>query len=164
MKYSGRHFNITELETVREWIAHEPTLTRTELSRRFCRTFHWYKVDGGLKDMSCRVAFLRMQDDGLLELPAPIKKAPSGKLVIIPSARTAPQFDIHKPAHELGKLILHRVLGRPQASLWNEYIERYHYLGHKSLPGAQMRYFIKTTVWSFGCPDRLWSKRMESGT
>ncbi len=26
--------------------------------------------------------------------------------------------------------------------MWNEYIERYHYLGHKPLPGAQLRYFI----------------------
>ena len=25
---------------------------------------------------------------------------------------------------------------------WNEYIERYHYLGHATLPGAQLRYFI----------------------
>jgi hypothetical protein len=28
--------------------------------------------------------------------------------------------------------------------LWNEYIERYHYLGHKPLPGAQLRYLIHT--------------------
>ena len=27
--------------------------------------------------------------------------------------------------------------------MWlNEYIERYHYLGHKPLPGAQLRYLI----------------------
>ena len=63
--------------------------------------------------MSCRVAFLRMQDDGLLALPAPRTKAPSGKLVIVLSARTDPQTDIHEPAHELGKLTMHRVVGRP---------------------------------------------------
>lgn len=26
--------------------------------------------------------------------------------------------------------------------LWNEYIDRYHYLGYKPLPGAQLRYFV----------------------
>jgi hypothetical protein len=26
--------------------------------------------------------------------------------------------------------------------LWNEYIQRYHYLGYTKLSGAQMRYFI----------------------
>ena len=28
-------------------------------------------------------------------------------------------------------------------TLWNEFIDRYHYLGYKTLPGAQLRYFIK---------------------
>ena len=28
------------------------------------------------------------------------------------------------------------------SQLWNELIERYHYLGHKPLPGAQLRYFV----------------------
>ncbi len=26
--------------------------------------------------------------------------------------------------------------------MWNEYIERYHYLGYTPLPGAQLRYFV----------------------
>lgn len=26
--------------------------------------------------------------------------------------------------------------------MWNEYIHRYHYLGYKTLPGAQLRYFV----------------------
>jgi len=30
------------------------------------------------------------------------------------------------------------------SALWNEYIERYHYLGYTTLPGAQLRYFIAT--------------------
>lgn len=144
MKYSGRHFTLEELDTIRKWIAQEPTLNRAELSRRFCRIFNWLKINGGLKDMSCRVAMLRMQDDGLLQLPAPTKKAPCSKVITKQTELTAPQAEINKPVHQLGKLSLHRVKGKLQAALWNEYIDRYHYLGHKPLPGAQLRYFIKT--------------------
>jgi hypothetical protein len=37
-------------------------------------------------------------------------------------------------------LVLRKV--EPQQSkLWNEYVERYHYLGYTPLPGAQLRYF-----------------------
>jgi len=36
-----------------------------------CKTFHWRKSDGSLKDMSCRVALLRMHREGLIGLPAP---------------------------------------------------------------------------------------------
>jgi len=32
-------------------------------------------------------------------------------------------------------------VGRSDSALWNEYIDRYHYLGYKPLPGAQLRYF-----------------------
>ena len=30
--------------------------------------------------------------------------------------------------------------------LWNEYIDRYHYLGYQPLPGAQLRYFARTPL------------------
>jgi hypothetical protein len=42
--------------------------------------------------------------------------------------------------HELSGLHL-EVVGRQRGALWNEYIDRYHYLGYKPLPGAQLRYF-----------------------
>jgi hypothetical protein len=42
--------------------------------------------------------------------------------------------------HELPALHL-EVVGRQTGALWNEYIDRYHYLGYKPLPGAQLRYF-----------------------
>ena len=29
--------------------------------------------------------------------------------------------------------------------LWNAYIQRYHYLGHQLLPGAQLRYFVRAS-------------------
>ena len=35
-----------------------------------------------------------------------------------------------------------RVVNKTQSRLWNEYIHRYHYLGHKLLPGAQLRYIV----------------------
>jgi hypothetical protein len=39
-------------------------------------------------------------------------------------------------------LLLQRVQNKRDSRLWNEYIQRYHYLGHKPLPGAQMRYIL----------------------
>ena len=39
-------------------------------------------------------------------------------------------------------LIFEVVTSRTSA-LWNEFIDRYHYLGFKTLPGAQLRYFVK---------------------
>lgn len=35
-------------------------------------------------------------------------------------------------------------MSRKDSRSWNEYIQRYHYLGFTPLPGAQIRYFVTT--------------------
>lgn len=54
---------------IQRLIAHTPGLKRTALSRRICERLDWRKPNGELKDMTCRVALLRMQADGLIRLP-----------------------------------------------------------------------------------------------
>jgi hypothetical protein len=70
-RYCGRHFSGAELEQIREIIASDERLNRVKISRRVCELFGWYKPDGGVKEMSCRVALLRMERDGLIRLPPP---------------------------------------------------------------------------------------------
>jgi len=140
-RYCGRDFSEQELEQIRQLIAQQPSRNRTELSRLVCRLLGWYQVDGGLKAMSCRVAMLRMQDDGLIRLP-PSSRTNQPKRHIHFTQRTAPQPPLQRPLHTLEPLQLQSVRSRADARLWNEYIHRYHYLGYKTLPGAQMRYFV----------------------
>ena len=70
-RYCGRDFSVQEQTQIIELIESNPSKHRTDLSRDVCRMLSWYKADGGLKEMSCRVAMLRMQEDGLIQLPAP---------------------------------------------------------------------------------------------
>lgn len=125
---------------IRKLIIEDPARSRAELSRLTCQALKWYKADGGLKDMSARVAMLRMQDDGLISLPPPRCKRPDPTVHL--SDQTNPGLPIEQPAGTLTPLYLQRVQHKSDSRLWNEYIERYHYLGHKPLPGAQLRYFI----------------------
>jgi len=121
-------------------IAEDPRRTRADLSRLACQAMHWLKPDGGLKDMSCRVAMLRMQDDGLIQLPPPRCPRPQANNLI--SVETNPQEPIHLAVHDLPRLQLRQVGNRADSRRWNEYIHRYHYLGFKTLPGAQLRYWV----------------------
>jgi len=92
--------------------------------------------------MSCRVAMLRMQDDGHMQLPPPRHRYhPANKVTFTP-ATAPPPSEIIMPVHALPPVQLRIVAGKQQSRLWNEYIHRYHYLGYKPLPGAQLRYFI----------------------
>jgi hypothetical protein len=142
VRYCGRDFSEEELTQIRQLIAEDPGCNRSQLSRLTCQALGWRKADGGLKEMSARVAMLRMQEDGLITLPPPLCKRPDPTVHL--SARTDPGAPIDQAAGALMPLNLQRVRQKSDSRLWNEYIERYHYLGHKPLPGAQLRYFIHT--------------------
>jgi len=139
-RYCGRDFSPAEFDIIRWMIAEDPARTRADLSRLTCRALKWYKPDGGLKEMSARVAMLRMQADGLIELPPPRHSRPDPQVHL--TWRSDPRPSIEQPASTLRPLQLQVVRDKADSRLWNEYIERYHYLGHKPLPGAQLRYFV----------------------
>ena len=143
MKYCGREFTDTELAGIRRLLVEDPKTTRWALSRLLCETLGWRKPDGGLKDMSCRVALLRMQEHGLLLLPPPCRKNGNGKRHVRRTPHAEPQPLICTPVGDLRDLRLEIVAGKRDSLLWNEYVDRYHSLGYQPLPGAQMRYFAR---------------------
>jgi Domain of unknown function (DUF4338) len=140
MRYCGRNFTEEELAWLRRTITDRPEASRKDLSVLFCQTANWLKPDGGLKDMSCRLALLKMERDGHLALPPPKTKhtKPYKRLRTLWAME---QAEITKGAGEF-ELVLEVVTSRTGV-LWNEFIDRYHYLGYKTLPGAQLRYFVK---------------------
>jgi hypothetical protein len=70
LRFCGRTFQAPELEWMKSRLALE-SLTRRQLARRVCQQLHWVNQGGRLKEMSCRVALLRMEREGLIRLPAP---------------------------------------------------------------------------------------------
>jgi hypothetical protein len=140
MRYCGRDFSDKELQIMRRIIAEDPNRKRTPISRIVCKELGWHKIDGGLKEMSCRVAMLRMQEDGLLKLPPSRKKSLKRQSHIQSTHASDPQVQIDIAVNFLPNLQLELVNNKTQSALWNEHIHRYHYLGFTPLPGAQLRY------------------------
>ena len=139
-RYSGRVFGPQEIEQVQAIIRAYPQASRQQLSYRVCEELDWRKADASLKDMSCRVALLRMHREGLIELPAPQHKVNPCQSFTRRTQQAEPEAVMEAAVHELDGLRL-EVVHRAASGLWNEYIDRYHYLGYKPLPGAQLRYF-----------------------
>lgn len=141
-RYCGRLFSAEEIDLLRRLIASNPAKTRAQLSRDVCDLLGWRRPDGGRKDMSCRVAMLRMERDGLLQLPPPLKGNGNGHRRPRLTPASDPQEPLTTPVGRLGELVFRCVETRRDSSLWNELIERHHYLGYQPLPGAQIRYLI----------------------
>jgi hypothetical protein len=141
-RYCGREFSVHEIEKIRELIASSPHLPRAGLSRIVCDEFGWLRPDGRRKEMSCRVAMIRMDRDGLIRLPAPLRKNGNGSLRPRLTSASAALDPIHLSKEDQANLVVRPVGKGQDSSLWNELIQRYHYLGYKALPGAQIRYRV----------------------
>ena len=119
-RYCGRDFSPAELSAIAELMRSEPKLNRAQLSRRVCEMLNWRTSDGTLKDMSCRVAMLRMQADGLIELPASRIRQRRRRAQAPATSRSDPQSPLTQPVHELPTPRLEIVqAASPHAQLWN---------------------------------------------
>ena len=128
---------------LRALIAAERPPTRHALSREFCRCIGWFKSDGGLKDMMARVTMLAMHRDGLVALPLPKQRQSRPGPIVFGPDTEPPLFPAPTSLDEIRPLDLRPVgRGTREGMLWNEFVARYHYLGYKTLVGAQMRYAV----------------------
>ena len=140
--YCARDFSVEDIQTIRDLIAQDQKLQRSALSRKLCQLWGWTKPNGELKDMTCRVALLRMQADGLIELP-PSRIGVVRKRAHFPSTCASDaQTPIRQSVHELPRITLQVVSGKSNSLLWNEYVARYHYLGYAAMSGSQIRYNV----------------------
>ncbi|EQD29833.1 hypothetical protein B1A_20503, partial [mine drainage metagenome] len=124
MRYCGRPFTAPEIELIRTLIGQSPPPTRARLSREVCERLAWHRPDGRLKDMSCRVALLRMQADGLMTLPPP-KHAQPVPYRAYPEIEQAVQEPAHVPTVELASLTIDLVAHKRESLLWNAYLQRH---------------------------------------
>jgi hypothetical protein len=120
-----------------------PTLTRTALSREVCTGLGWHGVDGQPKDMSCRVALLKLARRGVITLPAAqavsFAKPAEG---VEPTRRD--WLTRETTLAELGKVRLVPVdRGQAERSrTWWAMMPAHHPLGAGPLCGAQLRYLV----------------------
>lgn len=143
-KYSGRVFTETELETIRSIIDEDTTGMRTMIARRACEQLEWYRADGKPKSDSMAQVLNRMETDGLIELP-PSRRSPYSIRAkpIQHTDRTDPGDPITSPAGELARDLRIEIAETDERkSLWNEYVDRYHYLGYTPMAGAQLKYLV----------------------
>lgn len=141
VRYCGRTFTPTELELLRELSATLPT--RRAIADAACDALGWTRPDGRRKDMSARVALLRMAEDGLLALPPPRTGNGNGRWPLHLAADTQP-LPVHANLAELGPLRTRLVSTAAESKTWNTLVATHHYLGYSPLPGAQLRYLIES--------------------
>ncbi len=160
LTFCGRRFSISELEIVREVASQCSALSLTEISRTLCELLDWKRPNGRLKNHECRLLLERLRDQGVVSLPAVQPLGGRGPRPVRVTPRSDPQPEITGSAGQFEPLVLTLVgaARKEDSRLWAEYIERYHYLGHRVPMGASLRYFARSPR----CPEQvlaclLWS-------
>lgn len=146
MKVCGQEFTEEVINKIQETVRSEPEISRRALSLRVCKWLDWKAPNGKLKEMSCRVALLKLQRRGIIDLPEPAVVVPFGSTKKVEELFEHEISQICCDLHELGGVELVKVESRysKAARVWKSLVERYHYLGAGPLCGAQIRYLIQS--------------------
>ncbi len=139
---SGRYFSKKELVGIQQTIKSFPNLSLTELAQTICEHLTWTTERGRNKHNACLDALAKLEKLGLIELPSKRlqKKRESKKVIWTELSQAKP--DLNCSLAELGTITLKVVTDTTEVTLWNEYVDRHHYLGYKHPIGAALKYFI----------------------
>jgi hypothetical protein len=151
VRICGQEFSDEICDRIRATIESEPTISRRALSLGVCEWLNWKSPNGKPKEMSCRVALLKLHRQGHLCLPEPGVRP----WTVVQRERVAlslPEIEsVRCRLKALGEIQLVLVEGknRSLSRFWNELMETYHYLGAGPLCGAQVRYLIQSSVYGW---------------
>ena len=143
-----------ELEAARQTVRWCAGLSRTELARTICEHWGWVSATGAAKVTACLKVLEGLEERGLLRLPGkrPMSRWQTDQArgaVLSPSTR--PGAPLVGELRAVGAIGLEVVQSQGRTRLWNEYVERYHYLGYRQPFGCFLRYFITSTAGLLGC-------------
>jgi len=150
MKICGRDFSSTVIKRIQETVDAEPVISRRALSLRVCEWLGWKGRNGKPKEMSCRVALLRLHRQKKITLKASMPKDSLFRAGV--QREAVVEFAIVECSlADLGEIEIVPInSGSTElSSIWNTMMERYHYLGRGPLCGAQIRYLIKSPTYGF---------------
>ena len=148
VRVSGQEFSEDVIDRIRLRVKADGELTRTGLSREVCEWLDWRGRNGRVKDMNCRVALLKLQRRGVIELP-PARAVGFGR-------RDAGADEgwawptVESTLAELGPVWLVPVAGEEMSGQWRAMFRAHHPLGDGPLCGAQMRYLVVSRVGPIG--------------
>jgi len=138
----GRWFTEEDLGLLESWRQEHPQWSRYRLSRELAHHWNWRTPAGQLRDMAARHFLHKLEQRGLLTLPA---RHPKGgrQAAQWPAPASPPSQRIEQPLSELQPLSLDWVgPGSRAARELAATLAQYHYLGWRGPVGPHLAYRI----------------------
>ncbi|MEE8058721.1 MAG: IS4 family transposase [Pseudomonadales bacterium] len=141
--FSGRRFTRKQIKQIQSTVNSLPNLSRRELANTVCEHFDWLTPSGKNRSQACLNALEKMEAVNLFSLPPKIESNVRGKKPpLIWTSSTDEQPSIEDELQSVLPIQIIHAVDLADCNLWNEYVDRYHYLGYKHPIGSNLRYFI----------------------
>jgi hypothetical protein len=141
--FGGRRFTRKQIVEIKSTVCNFTKLSRRELANTVCEHLGWFTPTGENRSQACLNALEQMEAANLFALPTKIEfTVKRNRKPIAHTKYTDEQATINDKLESLLPIQLIPVVEPDERKLWNEYVDRYHYLGYKQPIGAHLRYFV----------------------
>ena len=140
----GRPLSPQGLEELRQWVGDNPRWSRWRLSRELATRWDWRNGAGQLKDMAARTLLVKLEQRGLLELPAR-RQVPTNRMrCVAQPAIIEPTEPIVCALADLKPMSVEEVSGQPAGRAWiRAALGQFHYLGFGGAVGQNLQYLVR---------------------
>lgn len=146
MRICGQQFNSETIQRIQSTVEQDPLISRGKLSRQVCEWLDWRSPNSKLCEVGCRKALLEIDRRGLIQLPKISKANYFQQGTSREPMEVEGVAELNCSLSESGNIEIIPVPNRYSklSSLWNDLMDKYHYLGKGPLCGAQIRYLVKS--------------------
>ena len=140
----GRPLSGQALQELRQWMGANPHWSRWRLSRELAVRWDWRNAAGQLKDMAARTLLVKLQQRGLIELPAR-RQVPTNRMRCgAPPAIVEPSELISCALADLQPLSVEEVSRQAAERAWlGGALAQFHYLGFGGAVGQNLQYLVR---------------------
>jgi len=151
MRIYGQEFSPLIIDKIKQRVEKTPEISRRELSRCICEWMDWRAANGKYKEMSCRKALIKLQRQGIIDLPVQQKNSCFEKVASKNGRENMETPEIECELEGLGQIEVEMVASRhsKKSSIWNSLMDKYHPLRGGPLCGAQIRYLIWSSNYGY---------------
>lgn len=140
-RYRARQLGIQDIRFIQALVSKHYQRGRSHVSRTLCEAWQWIQPNGKLKEYAARDLLLRLEEQGLIELPPRLRPKNNLKEK---SFDQVPLF-LHEPIngsageHDVPSI---EVVHSQESYLWDYLVHHHHYLGLPKLVGEHLKYLV----------------------
>ncbi|OGV31387.1 MAG: hypothetical protein A3E88_02895 [Legionellales bacterium RIFCSPHIGHO2_12_FULL_35_11] len=140
--FGGRKFSKHQIQHIQQTAKIFGKLSRKEFAQTICEQFSWVTPSGANKVSTCLNALEKLETLGILQLPEKLEYQSRKSKELVWTDESNPSLPINCSIKDLMPISLQLVTEPKQKQIWNEFIDRYHYLGYSRPFGLHLRYFV----------------------